>query len=283
MITRCVREFEINVLLVVGNERLHVEMSKLMSTNKTVTVIRVPKNGGASPAEASYKRRLQAAQIRSYFYGGPSISLGSLAPHSMSIRYDVLSCNRVGEETQSLAPMSALPIGHTRMIKDTQLVEVDPELEVGELLNKICALPQIEGERKRREKKIVQEQQQQLQTEAVLMKEKEEEEAKVEGAKTEEATAEVKKEDEEGTTATTEEEKTEIKPEAEPETVEEEQDIDEEAQHAEDAEIAASPVLGFVHISNADSARAKYTVLSPLPGKLPRTRLLLGSLEWQET
>jgi hypothetical protein len=38
--------YAVNVLLVVGNERLHVEMSKLMSTNKTVTVIRVPKNGG---------------------------------------------------------------------------------------------------------------------------------------------------------------------------------------------------------------------------------------------
>lgn len=38
----------VNVLLVVGNERLQVEMSKLMSTNKTVTVIRVPKNSGVS-------------------------------------------------------------------------------------------------------------------------------------------------------------------------------------------------------------------------------------------
>lgn len=70
-ITRAVREFEsesirkltflavaermsafrpkpVNVLLVVGNERLQVEMSKLMSTNKTVTVIRVPKNSGVS-------------------------------------------------------------------------------------------------------------------------------------------------------------------------------------------------------------------------------------------
>jgi hypothetical protein len=132
------------------------------------------------------------------------------------------------------------------MIKDTQLVEVDPELEVGELLNKICALPQIEGERKRRERKIVQEQQQLPLVEAVLPKE--EDAAKVEGAKTEEATAEVKKEEAEATTATTEEEKTKIEPVPEAEAVDEEQDIDEEARHAEDAEIAASPVLGFVHM-----------------------------------
>lgn len=189
----------------------------------------------ASAPEAAYKRRLQAAQIRSYFYGGPSISLGSLAPHSMSIRFDVLSCNRVGEETQSLAPMSALPIGHTRLIKDTQLVEIDPEVEVGELMNKICALPQIEGERKRKEKKV-----------AAVVEEtatvKEEEEVKAEEKADDDA---VKKEEADSGTAETAEETTNAEPAVEEE---EEQDIDEDAQHAEDAEIAASPVLGFVHM-----------------------------------
>lgn len=38
----------VNVLVVVGSERLSVEMNKLMSTNKTVTVIRVPKSDGVS-------------------------------------------------------------------------------------------------------------------------------------------------------------------------------------------------------------------------------------------
>jgi hypothetical protein len=37
------------VLLVVGNERLYVEMSKLMATNKTVSVVRVPKSDGVGP------------------------------------------------------------------------------------------------------------------------------------------------------------------------------------------------------------------------------------------
>lgn len=38
----------VNILLVVGNERLYVEMSKLMSLNKTVRVVRVPKSDGVS-------------------------------------------------------------------------------------------------------------------------------------------------------------------------------------------------------------------------------------------
>lgn len=48
----------VNVLLVVGNERLQVEMSKLMNTNKTVTVIRVPKNSGVRAALLESKERV---------------------------------------------------------------------------------------------------------------------------------------------------------------------------------------------------------------------------------
>lgn len=147
---------------------------------------------------------MQAAQIRSYFYGGPGLSLGSLTPHSMSIRFGVLSVNRVGDDSASLAPMSALPIGHTRTVKDTQLVEVDPAGEgVSELRGRLCALPQIEGERRRKTAK-------EAATEQGSNAKKEEEEAEGDAG--------------------------------------EEQDVDEEAAHAEDAEIAASPVMGFVHM-----------------------------------
>ena len=47
-----------------------------------------------------------------------------------------------------MVPLSALPIGHTRSIQDTQLVEINPMDGDGTLLSKLCALPQIEGSRK---------------------------------------------------------------------------------------------------------------------------------------
>ena len=152
--------------------------------------------------DSAYKRRLQSAQIRSYFYGGPSISLGSLSPHSMSIRFDVLSLNRVGDE--SVVPLSALPVGHTRTIQDTQLVEVDPADGSGEILSNVCALPQTQGNRKRKSKKDVL---------AEIVKQED-------GIQNE---AEAPEEQEE---------------------VQEERDEDD----VEDAMIATSPVLGFVHM-----------------------------------
>lgn len=107
----------------------------------------------ASGLDTNAKRRLQAAQIHSYFYGGPSVSFGALAPHSMSIPFPILSINRVGED--AFVPLSALPIGHTRSIKDTQLVELSPldSDASGEIMNKLCALPQLEGARRHPKKR----------------------------------------------------------------------------------------------------------------------------------
>lgn len=76
---------------------------------------------------------------------------------------------------------------------------------------------------------------------------------------------------------------------------------------AGDEAIVGSPVLGFVymfvpslhpdsvslvstadtlnlwHRSATDTVKKKVTILSPLPGRLPRKTLLLASLNWQDS
>ena len=67
--------------------------------------------------------------------------------------------------------------------------------------------------------------------------------------------------------------------------------------------IVGSPVLGFVYVfvhshslrrreadlnfwnnrSAIDTVKKKVTLLSPLPGRLPRKTLLLASLDWQDS
>lgn len=266
---------------------MHVEMSKLLSTNKTVTVIRVPKNSGASPLDSTLRRKIQSLQTRSYFYGGPHLSLGTLAPHSISIRFDVLSVNRVGDE--SLVPLSALPIGHTRTIQDTQLVEISPEEAAGDLSGKIAALPQIEGSRRKKADKKPKESTAEAEPAVPATSgngdvEKEEDTSTgttaASGTADSARSSEVKQEEGEGKPDTT------VAPVAAAEAKEEEEDQEEEERdekYAPDEDIAASPVVGFVHLTQLDTTKHKYTVLSPLPGKLPRTKLLIGSLEWQES
>ncbi|BGP02829.1 Cleavage polyadenylation factor subunit clp1 [Rhodotorula toruloides] len=193
-----VRAFEINVLLVVGTERSYVEMSKLMSTNKTVTVVRVPKSDGASDPDLPTLSRLQSLQTRSYFYGGPPLTQGLLSPFSIIVRLSDIRIVRVGEVAGTHAPDSALPLGATRLTRDTELVEVDLEgpRAASEVVNRILAVPMAEEERDGQEK------------------------------------------------------------------------------------VVKGPVMGFVWVSALDKEKKKITLLSPLPGRLPRKTLIVGGIDW---
>ncbi|GAA5995629.1 cleavage polyadenylation factor subunit CLP1 [Rhodotorula paludigena] len=197
-IKAAVRAFEINTLLVVGSERSYVEMTKLMNTNKTVTVVRVPKSDGASDLDLSTQARLQALQTRSYFYGGPPLTQGLLSPFSIIVKLSDLRIVRVGEPAGAHAPTSALPLGATRLTRDTELVEVDLEgpRAANEVVNRILAVPMAEEERDGQEK------------------------------------------------------------------------------------VVKGPVMGFVWVSALDKEKKKITLLSPLPGRLPRKTLVLGGLDW---
>ncbi|BGP42808.1 Cleavage polyadenylation factor subunit clp1 [Rhodotorula kratochvilovae] len=197
-IKAAVRAFEINVLLVVGSERSYVEMTKLMNTNKTVTVVRVPKSDGASDLDLSTLARLQALQTRSYFYGGPALTQGLLSPFSIIVKLSDIRIVRVGEQAGAHAPSSALPIGATRLTKDTELVEVDLEgpRAASEVVNRVLAVPMAEEERDGQEK------------------------------------------------------------------------------------VVQGPVMGFVWVSALDKEKKKITLLSPLPGRLPRKTLILGGIDW---
>lgn len=188
----------------------------------------------------------------------------------------IITINRVGDESN--VPLSALPIGHTRTIKDTQLVEIDlsegGDGHPGEVMNKICALPQIQGSRKKKPKVV---------KETVAKAEDvETERASVGSAATEikkESIADgVKKEEVGGEEGDSEKGPAETAPETEtgkldakngqepatdvkpsidaandvaPAAAAEDEDEDEYEDvenHAEDPEIAGSPVVGFVHM-----------------------------------
>lgn len=99
-------------------------------------------------------------KIREYFYGTPKCEL---APYSNLVAFEDVSIYRVGEGTMllctlfrdslsdltivfcvdTIAPSSALPIGMTRKVSETQLVKV----EAGDiLLHSILAVSNAENE-----------------------------------------------------------------------------------------------------------------------------------------
>ncbi|KAK4052851.1 Cleavage polyadenylation factor subunit clp1 [Microbotryomycetes sp. JL201] len=199
-VVKAVRALEANLVLVVGSQRLEDQVKRLLDTNKTVTVVRVPPSNGASDADEALVKRVRHAQTRSYFYGGPALTAGVLSPFSIIVKFDDLKVFRVGESAETMAPDSALPIGAGRTVSATDLVAIDltDSKTSSVLVGHILAVPQA-------------------------------------------------------------------------------------ADDMSDEAIVGSPVLGFVYCSAIDQTKKKVTLLSPLPGRLPRKTLLLGSLEWQDS
>ncbi|EIM90343.1 Clp1-domain-containing protein [Stereum hirsutum FP-91666 SS1] len=154
LIKACVDAFRINTILVVGHEKLNVEMQRTYGNR--MAVVKIPKSGGVVELDAAYRHRIHAYQIYNYMYGPPlerppglppnvNATAGGetamnmhLSPSSSIIGFDDLTIYRIGEET--MAPSSALPIGATRTVSEMQPVRVDPSSPGSGLLNAVLAL-----------------------------------------------------------------------------------------------------------------------------------------------
>ncbi|QRW01531.1 mRNA cleavage and polyadenylation factor CLP1 [Ceratobasidium sp. AG-Ba] len=149
----CVDAFDVNVILVMGNEKLNVEIQRMFGSSGNITILKVPKSGGVVELDYAYQSRVISSQIRAYFYGTPlylppsmnatMAQLGgeaatdmTLSPFSTTLDANELRIYRIGDTT--LAPTSALPIGATRAIGEMQPVRVD--VSSGGLLHSVLAL-----------------------------------------------------------------------------------------------------------------------------------------------
>ncbi|KAF8350494.1 Pre-mRNA cleavage complex II protein Clp1-domain-containing protein [Amanita rubescens] len=151
LIRACVEAFNVNVIIVVGHEKLNVEMQRIYGSQ--LAVVKIPKSGGVVELDHSYRERVHGYQLHAYMYGhviptpagvsngtvgGEALSDLALAPSSTVINFSDLSMYRIGAET--MAPTSALPIGAKRVVSEIQPVPVDPSHPGSGLLNAVVAL-----------------------------------------------------------------------------------------------------------------------------------------------
>ncbi|KAL1597989.1 Cleavage polyadenylation factor subunit clp1 [Paraconiothyrium brasiliense] len=98
-IEHIISEFSVNVLFVLGSERLYSDLSRKYSTQgltDPVHVVRLDKSGGCVDRTEEYMKALRHAQIRAYFFGTGETGL---APHSQSAGFDELNIFRIVEGT----------------------------------------------------------------------------------------------------------------------------------------------------------------------------------------
>lgn len=151
LVKACVDAFRINVILVVGHEKLNVEMQR--SYGSRLTVVKIPKSGGVVDLDPSYQERVHNYQLHAYMYGQkldppPGITSAIvaseaaadlvLAPSSSVVKFEDITIYRIGEET--MAPSSALPIGATRTLSEMQPILLDPAAVGSGLLNRVLGI-----------------------------------------------------------------------------------------------------------------------------------------------
>ncbi|KAI0312374.1 hypothetical protein OF83DRAFT_1278326 [Amylostereum chailletii] len=155
LIRACVDAFRINVILVVGHEKLNVEMQRTYGSR--MTVVKIPKSGGVVELDLQHRQRVHTYQMHNYMYGSPitpppglrpmvqatpggetALMDMHLAPSSTVINFSDLTIYRIGEET--MAPSSALPIGATRTVSEMVPVHIDPGSAGARLHNALLAL-----------------------------------------------------------------------------------------------------------------------------------------------
>ncbi|KAL5636849.1 hypothetical protein ACGC1H_000725 [Rhizoctonia solani] len=153
LIRACVEAFDVNTILIMGHDKLNVELQRIFGNSGGITLLKVPKSGGVVEVDYAYHTRVIASQIRAYFYGTPlylppsmnpaTAQLGgeattetTLSPFSVTLNAGDLQIYRIG--STSLAPSSALPIGATRTIGEIQPLRVD--VESGGILHSVLAL-----------------------------------------------------------------------------------------------------------------------------------------------
>ncbi|KIM55025.1 hypothetical protein SCLCIDRAFT_1221427 [Scleroderma citrinum Foug A] len=151
LIKACIDAFRINVILVVGHEKLNVEMQR--SYGGRLTVVKIPKSGGVVELDLSYRERVQNYQLHAYMYGQkatPPLGITSaivagevatdlvLSPSSSIIKFEDITIYRIGQE--NMAPSSALPIGATRTLSEVQPTMLDLASAGSGLLNRALAV-----------------------------------------------------------------------------------------------------------------------------------------------
>ncbi|EPX70695.1 mRNA cleavage and polyadenylation specificity factor complex subunit [Schizosaccharomyces octosporus yFS286] len=103
-----ITDFRINIVLVLGSERLYSTMKRNYNNASWLSVVKLPSSGGCIEREPEWITRWQSRCLKQYFYGDERMPL---SPLSIIVDSTQLVVYRVLEASESGPKSSVLPIG----------------------------------------------------------------------------------------------------------------------------------------------------------------------------
>ena len=117
MLAHAAQAFEVDVILVLDQERLYIELVRDMPDS--VRVICLPKSGGVVERTQTQKNEARDQSVREYFYG----SSIRLYPYSLQVKWSEAKLFKIGVP---MLPSSCMPLGMKAEDNLTKLVAVTP-------------------------------------------------------------------------------------------------------------------------------------------------------------
>ena len=89
----------VNVVVVLGSERLYSDMLRRFNSQKTgagetIPVVKVDKSGGCVDRDEAYLQQYRQSQIREYFFGDANTTL---SPHTQQIDFNQVIIYKLAE------------------------------------------------------------------------------------------------------------------------------------------------------------------------------------------
>ncbi|KAK2181508.1 hypothetical protein NP493_394g02013 [Ridgeia piscesae] len=109
--------FEVDVIIVLDQERLHSELKRDMP--EFVKVVLQPKSGGVVERNQKTRAEVRDAKIREYFYGLHN----TLYPHTFEVKFSEVQIFKIG---RPILPQQMLPMDTVAQSDRTKLVPVLP-------------------------------------------------------------------------------------------------------------------------------------------------------------
>ncbi|KAI0538008.1 Pre-mRNA cleavage complex II protein Clp1-domain-containing protein [Xylaria digitata] len=104
-VAHIVAEFSVNIVIVLGSERVGSEMQKRFagqttSVGETVTVVGLDKSGGVMERDEAFMQSVRESAIRDYFFGNPKMTL---SPFTQQVDFAAVSIWRINEAPSKTA------------------------------------------------------------------------------------------------------------------------------------------------------------------------------------
>lgn len=129
VLVRAANIFKVDVILVLGHERLYSQLKANRAINCSVAKLQT--SGGAVTRDQAYRRARRDLSFKEYFYGAQ----GDLHPHQRVVGFEQVFIYRIGGG--AMAPSTALPIGAETQVDPMHLNRVQPS---SDLVNSVLAL-----------------------------------------------------------------------------------------------------------------------------------------------